>query len=398
MGHKPTYDELKKRTLELEKKFSETGLTDMAEEIAMIGHFERNWKTGEGYWSDGLYRIFGYTPYEIPCTHQSFQDLLHPEDKDRFIQIIDESVKNGKKLDNEFRIIRKDGSIRTIHGLGTTSFDKNGNAHISRGTFQDITERKEAEKKLELHSQKLEAMIEERTRELRKAQKELIRREKLAAIGRLSGSVAHDIRNPLSVINNAIYYLKLKYNENIDEDTEKHIAMVERQINRINEIMNDLTDFSRENTPNWLDGNLNSLILGHIEEIQIPENILLEIELDPELPASLFDYTQIHRVFSNLVVNAIQSMPEGGKIKISTRTKEQKIVLIIKDEGAGIPEEHYQSMFEPLFTTKKKGVGFGLSIIKTFVEKHKGAIEFKSDVGKGTTFTVLLPIDPQIQE
>ncbi len=228
-------------------------------------------------------------------------------------------------------------------------------------------------------------------RNLQLTQGKLVLQEKLAAIGKLSGSVAHDIRNPLGAISNSIFYLKLISNDQTDSKVMKHISLMERQVERVSEIINDLMEFSRENEPELVKGDINRLIIRSVESIQLPDSIQLVTELDQSLPTFSFDATQIDRIISNLLSNAIQAMPDGGMITVLSRIAGKYIEVEMRDDGVGIAREKNKNIFEPLYTTKSKGVGLGLSIVKTFVEKHNGTIEVESEKGKGTSFTVKLP-------
>ena len=167
---------------------------------------------------------------------------------------------------------------------------------------------------------------------------------------------------------------------------------MEREIGRVNDIINDLMEFSRENLPNLSNGNLNDLIGECVENIQRPAGVCITPELDSDMPEFLFDTSQIQRVLYNLVANAIQAISEGGTVKVITRVIESLVEIEVKDEGVGISQGAINEIFEPLFTTKSKGVGLGLSIVKTFIENHNGSIVVESEVGAGTSFIVKLPI------
>lgn len=216
--------------------------------------------------------------------------------------------------------------------------------------------------------------------------------KKVAAIGQLAGSVAHDIRNPLGAISNSIYFLNHVVNEKTDEQIKKHIEIMGRETQRANDIITDLMDFARENTSVMSKGQINNEILSLLDEFTVPEKITVETALDSNLPILLFDPSQIRRVFLNLTTNAFQAMPEGGLLEISSSKSDSFVEIKIQDSGRGIPPEKLENIFEPLFTTKSKGVGLGLSIVKTFVEKHNGTIEVESGEGKGSTFTIKLPV------
>ena len=222
-------------------------------------------------------------------------------------------------------------------------------------------------------------------------EEKLIRKEKLAAIGTLIGSIGHELRNPLGVINNSVYFLNQKIKEK-DEKLSKHLNILQFEVNKANKFISDLLDFVRTGTPTLKEGRINRVIENVLDEIIIPENIILEKNLDVKLPKIHFDLSQIKQVFHNLILNAIQAMPEGGILEIKTLTREDLVEIRIKDSGIGISEENLDKIFEPLFTTKVIGIGLGLTIVKDNMEKHSGTVEVISNIGGGTIFILKLPL------
>lgn len=261
---------------------------------------------------------------------------------------------------------------------------------------QDLVEARmdveQTNEKLSEHQEHLEMIVDKKTVALQKSQELLLQKEKLAAIGQLSGSVAHDIRNPLGSISNSIYYLSVTHKDSTDKGLKKHLKLMEKEIQRTNDIINDLLDFSRNNIPSMAPGQLNDILSNMLNEISVPKEIIIKTELESNLPQLTFDTSQIRRIAHNLILNAFQAMPKGGTLYISSRKLENFAEIIIKDTGSGISPEDAGTIFEPLFTTKSKGVGLGLAIVKTFIENHNGTITVESDTRKGTTFTVRLPI------
>jgi signal transduction histidine kinase len=298
------------------------------------------------------------------------------------------SLRVGLVAKFENRYICKDGSYKWLEWRATAT-DEKGMVYAAA---TDITERKQREEELEKHQKHLELMVEERTADLKKAQEVLLQKEKLAAIGQLSGSVAHDIRNPLGAIKNSIYFLNLISNDSTDDKVKEHLKLMEMEITKASDIINDLLNFSRENEPIMVEGQINNTISDLLKGFTIPKKITVETELDPMLPMLLFDALQIQRAFYNLITNAFQAMVAGGLLKISSSKSDGFIKVQVQDSGTGISPEALENIFDPLFTTKSKGVGLGLTIVKTFVEKHNGLVEVSSEVEKGTTFTVKLPI------
>lgn len=329
-------------------------------------------------------RMLAYSEKEF--VEKSLQDICESIDMNDFPTLMQDLEKNGILNYNEVQVKTKFGQYID------TDIYLVYKATLTQCNIRDITERQSEKKKNKQYSERLELMVEERTRELEKIQHELLRKEKLAAIGQISGSVAHDLRNPLGVISNAVFFLKQIDNANTDPKIKKHLAIMEREIKTSGDIISDLMDFSRENPLTLSRGSINDLLRDMLQEIQLPDNIVLGKKLDSSLPEIQFDQPQIRRVFHNLINNARQAMPEGGRLEVLTRMKNGAVEVLVTDTGSGISEENMAHIFEPLFTTKSSGVGLGLAIVKNFVEKHNGTVDVESELGKGTTFTVRLPV------
>jgi len=229
-----------------------------------------------------------------------------------------------------------------------------------------------------------------------KTQEQLIRSERLAAIGQLAGGVGHELRNPLGAIKNAIYYIKGKIAKNELAQKEprvmEFINIVDEEINSSNKIINDLLGFSRLGKPAVSPARIEKVIEAALSHLTIPESIKVAYELDADLPEVEMDTDQLRQVFLNMIINAVQAMPGGGKLTIGSRRKDKFIEVEIGDTGCGIPRETIGKIFDPLYTTKPKGIGLGLAVCKAIVDRHEGRIEVESEVGKGTTFTIKLPL------
>jgi PAS domain S-box-containing protein len=252
-------------------------------------------------------------------------------------------------------------------------------------------ERMRAEARVRTYYAQLEKEVEERTRELREAQEELVRKEKLAVMGQLAGSVGHELRNPLSVIGNSAYFLKMKLDP-ADKIIRKHLDIIEENVLKTNNIISGLLGFSKTGVPLLVKTDINKEIVTVLSGIEIPGTITTETILNETLPTVSVDVDQMQRAILNLILNAIQSMPDGGTLKIQTAQEKGGIRISIQDTGKGISKENLDKIFEPLFTTKPKGIGLGLVIVKNIIEGHGGSIHVKSEVGKGTTFTISLPV------
>jgi signal transduction histidine kinase len=228
-------------------------------------------------------------------------------------------------------------------------------------------------------------------------QKELENAHRLAVIGELAASVGHDLRNPLTGISGAVYYLKLKLVDKMDDKMREMFEIIENDIKYANKIVNDLLDFSREINLQLSKISIKEVVKRILTEIEIPENIKV-VNLTKNTHVLSVDVSQIKRVFHNIIRNAIQAMPHGGTLKITSRKTKNFVRIGFHDTGIGISKENMNKLFKPLFTTKAKGIGLGLSICKRIVEAHGGKIAVQSEVGKGTCFTVILPIKTKKME
>ncbi len=328
--------------------------------------------------------VLGYQEKEI--IGNSWFDLCIPERLKKELKGVFKKLMEGKNELVEYYenpILTRTGEERIIEWHNTILTDEKGYIVGSLSSGKDITKRKQAEA-------------------------ELIRAEKLASLGQLAASVAHEVNNPLAGI---LVYLKLlhkKYKEKTLQtaETENQLLKMEKELERTTRIIRNLLDFSRQSEPNMRPVNLNKvveaalLLVGH--QISL-ENIKLEKKLDTQIPLVLADFDQIQQVLINIILNANQAMPDGGSLTITTSIAEgihigessKKTVRIdIKDTGVGIPQENLSKLFTPFFTTKEKGkgVGLGLPVVHGIIERHNGKIEVDSELNVGTTFSIYLEL------
>jgi len=230
-------------------------------------------------------------------------------------------------------------------------------------------------------------------RERKRMEEQRLKLEKLATIGKLATMVAHDLRNPLTSIINASYYIKNTCPARANAECKTAFEMldiIEQETLFANNIINDLLDFAAKRPLQKKRQNINKLIEDSLTESNIPENVKVERNFAEKAIANV-DENQLERAFLNLVKNAVQAMPNGGQLTITTSETEDHIEIRLTDTGVGIPEENMSKIFQPLFTTKAKGIGMGLAICRKIVEQHGGTIDFESKVGRGTTFIIKLP-------
>ena len=252
----------------------------------------------------------------------------------------------------------------------------------------------ELEQSLRGYYEQLEKEVDIRTKDLEKVQEKLIRSERLAAVGELASGVGHELRNPLNVIRNCAYLLNMALAEKSDEEAANTLKVLDKQIDVANKIVTDLLDFTRIKPPSQVRAEIKSLLDESLSWLTIPEQVSVNMNLNGNSQMIKTDPEQMSRVFSNIVSNAVQAMNgKAGEVNISTDSDDSYLSVIFQDTGCGIPKENMEKIFEPLFTTKPKGIGLGLAISKRLVEQNGGKIEVSSEVGKGTTFTIKLPIE-----
>ncbi len=246
--------------------------------------------------------------------------------------------------------------------------------HMIESVSREIAERKRAEEKL------------------RNAQDELIRGEKLAILGQMAGGVGHELRNPLGAIKNAAYFLNMALEEP-EPEVKETLDILEKEVLTSERIISSLLGFARCKPPVRRKVGLKDCVQEALSRVVVPDKVDVVSQLDERLPTILADPDQLLQVFGNIILNAIQAMPEGGKLVLGAEVQSQGLIaLSFSDTGIGIPKENLAKLFEPLFTTKAKGIGLGMAITKTLVEGNGGTIEVHSEVGKGSTFTVKLPV------
>jgi two-component system sensor kinase FixL len=275
---------------------------------------------------------------------------------------------------------------------------------------QDIRRRKEIEDALRAYRERLEDLVEERTRELHDAQARLVRKERLAVLGELAGSVAHELRNPLGAIRNGAYLLNLLLEGRAAApEVEETLELLDREVVRSERIIGALLDYADVVPPTRHQTDLNAAAQTVLSRQTLPDDVELELDLDDAPPTVLADREQLEEVIDHLVRNAVQAMPDGGRLRVSiersTGNGDQRstdtngppvqgdewVEIVVSDTGEGIREENLEQVFEPLYSTRTQGIGLGLALVKRLVEGHGGHIGVESEVDEGSTFTVRIP-------
>jgi signal transduction histidine kinase len=264
---------------------------------------------------------------------------------------------------------------------------------LERAMYYAI-ERKNLEEKLTQYSEHLEELVEQKTAELKRA-------ERLAAIGQMAAMVGHDLRSPLQAILNTIY-LERRQVDKLDgypapseapkaQQLRDGLDKIDEQVAYMSSMVGDLLDFARTPNPKITRTNTEQLVNDALRRVIAPINVVIEKKLDPSLPALDVDPFLMQRALINIISNALQAMPDGGTLSIMTKKNGKRASINVADTGMGIPPENVNKLFEPLFTTKSRGVGLGLAIVKSMIEAHGGTITVESDVGRGSKFCITLP-------
>jgi PAS domain S-box-containing protein len=284
---------------------------------------------------------------------------------------------DGFVRDYPLAIKGKSGETRYVLYNATVYRNEIGEVQGVFAAARDITERKKAEE-----------MAQDSARKLKDA-------ERLAAIGATAGMVGHDIRNPLQGIVSDVYLAKSDMSSMPEGETKENVMEsllgIEKNVDYINKIVQDLQDYARPINPITKEINLQYLCEDVLLKSNMPKSIRNSCKVDQNAKQLFADPELLRRVMSNLVTNAVQAMPEGGRLSIRAYRQQDDVVIVVQDTGVGIPDEVRPRLFTPLFTTKSKGQGFGLSVVKRVTEAMNGTVTFESKEGKGTKFIVRLP-------
>ncbi len=316
-----------------------------------------------------LLNLFGYQPADL--LGESVDILLpvqrrveHPVQRSEFFAHMKaRSMGGGKELYG----LRKDGSEFPVE-VGLTPIDT-AHGRCVLASVVDITERKRLETQLR-------------------------RAERLAELGTLASGMAHEIGTPMNVILGRAEYLLERTKE---EGTKKGLQTIVSQVERITRVMNQLLAFARRSPIERVPLDLRQTVQGSLEMFEerlVQSGITVELSLPDVCPPAHADRDQMSQVLINLIMNAIHAMPDGGVVRVSVETQPACMILVVSDTGHGIPPDMLNKIFEPFFTTKEfgKGTGLGLTVVKGIMEEHGGGVHVASEVGKGTTVTLSLPI------
>ncbi len=371
---------------------------------AMVGIYQ---STPEGRYlrvNPALASIHGFSsPGEMmrTITNIGGQLYVNPEDRKRYMELLekDDMIRGFEAL-----LYRKDKGTVWISMNVRVVRNPDGSIAYYEGIVEDITERKHAEERLRMLLYELEG----KNKELRKAYEELkmseamlVQSEKMASLGQLSAGIAHELKNPLSIILQGIAYIQSSVEDGTLIDA---CDRIKKSAIRADMVIQNLLSFSRQAPPSFSEEDINSIIeesLTMVEHQMNLQNIEIIRNYSRRIPAARMDGNQIKQVFINIFINAAEAMKDGGIITLTTTAGtdnggEPCVKAVITDTGTGIPEEILKKVLDPFFTTKSSsgGTGLGLSVTKGIVDRHHGSIVISSKEGKGTTVTITLPCNP----
>ncbi len=340
-------------------------------------------------------RMLGVTPEE--AVGKNLADFASSEEAIIYNALDRQVIQTGQVINQEYNFPDKNtGQERWSWLTRIPFYDAHDRVLGTVGISRDITQRKLDEAALEEYSERLVEMVSEQTEALHQAQMQLLEQEKLVLLGQLAGGVAHELRNPLAVINNSTYFLRLIL-DNRDALTDEYLDIIEGRIFEAEKIITALLSLARvqANSPGETD--LAKLITEVVHEYPPPETVTLTNKISPEMSLVWVDRQQIKQVLVNLFINAYQAMPTGGELTISTETTSDQLHLSITDTGVGMSSDTLEKIFDPLFTTKAQGIGLGLAVSMNLAQVNNGTIAVESVEGQGSTFTITLPIAAEFE-
>ena len=330
------------------------------------------------------------SPLSLPIQSQAEKERILSDDR-----VVFETLQ--PYIQPAVKVTMPDGTETVRYSLKIPLFDDRGNVMGLLGVGQDITERLHLERELAHYRQDLEARVDERTRALRTAEAEARRNERLAALGHLTGSVSHELRNPIGTIGASLHLIRSRLDHASRPRLEPALERAERSVQRCVRLLDSLLSFSRMGELVLERTDVDRWLREVVEDEPIPEAV--ETRLDLAAGAALdIDPERMRQAIANVVQNACQAMVERedparpAVLGLSTRIADGELVIRVTDTGPGIEADAMDKIFEPLFSTRSFGFGLGLPLVKRVAERHGGSVEVESAAGGGTTVSIRIPV------
>ena len=335
--------------------------------------------------------LFGYADEEV--IGHNVKMLMPPPYRDEHDGYLAKYLNTGEKkiigIGREVVGQRKDGTTFPMYlAVSEVALP---DRRLFTGIVHDVSDLKRVEQELRQLNEELEQRVSRRTRQLEEARDELVRKEKLAILGTLAGSVAHEVRNPLGIIKNAVYFLETA-NRDGDEDVKDAFGEIHRALSTSERIVSELLDYARDSKREVTEFSIDDVIDRALSVTQIPENVLVQRDGGEHHVLAQADAGQIERILVNLIQNAAQAMPNGGSLTLRYHESDAGHVAIeIEDTGVGIKPDELEKVFEPLYSRNAKGIGLGLALSKRYAVLNNGTLSVESVLGRGATFCLTMP-------
>ncbi len=356
-----------------------------AQRLSRTGSFGWDPASGEIYWSDETYRIFGLEP-TIKPTVARILERTHPDDRAGLRQTLERVSTERGEFTAEHRLLMADGSIRHVRAVAHPSTGAHPGSFVFVGAVMDVTERKRAE--------------QERER-LRQVEADLAHINRVSMMGELAASLAHEIRQPITAAAmnaQTIRHWLQREPPNLTQATETASAAV-AALKRADGIIDRVSSLYRRGTPGREPVDLNAIVREMsvmLGDKALRSAVSIRTELDPRLPAATADRVQLQQVLMNLMLNGVEAMQDGGGelTVLSKMTGGAQLLIAVSDTGVGLSTDGAGRIFEAFFTTKPQGTGMGLSISRRIIEAHGGRLWESPNAGPGATFQFTLPVEP----
>jgi PAS domain S-box-containing protein len=355
---------------------SEKSLAE-AQRIAHLGNWDWNIVDNELHWSDEVYRIFGLKPQEFDATYAAFLISVHPDDKEFVKNTVNKALHERLPYSTNHRIVLPSGTVRIVREEAEVTYDEDGKPVRMIGTVQDVTE-------------------------IRKMEEALLQSEKLRSIGTITAGISHEFNNILAIISGNVQLLGRTYKDH--GDLTDALRIIKRATDDGAEISSKMLEFTKtsQDTKKLVSSDIRDLIRQSID-FTMPRwkneaqargiTYKMDTEGMKNVSSILCNPTELREVFINLIINALDAMPEGGSLSFSTWSGDDTVFVSISDTGEGMSEEVRKNIFDPFFTTKSPvGTGLGMSMAYGIITRHGGKIEAESELGKGTIFSLQIPI------
>ena len=390
--HGVALDVTKRRRAEEQLRMSEATLRESKEHIDLAtkaaGLVVWTWDIprDEVWLSNKDRALFGFSQGE-KLTAERIRSVVHPEDRQLVRQLSEDALRTGREIENQYRVLLPDGRVRWVTRLGRVEFDADGKPLRERGILMDISKRKHAE---------LEAA---------RQRHDLAHLARVTTLGELSGSLAHELTHPLAaILSNAQAAQQFLDGDDVDlKEVSEILNDIVTEDERAGEVIHRLRSLLKKGEPQkYCDVNLNEVVQDVLKLVRndlINQNVTAETDLAQNLPSIIGDRVQLQQVLLNLVLNACEAMADCAsserQLFIASKLEKSAVQVSVTDRGGGIPEKKIEQVFERFFTTKKEGMGLGLSICRSIIDAHEGKIWATNNADCGATFYFSVPIDRQ---